>query len=85
MGRANGGAGAASTLTNAVKGATNGGYLKLYQTATGGAGGGTYSGASGAGGAASSSLTFDDTQNPRLSTDMKVAAYAVGGHGGLAG
>jgi hypothetical protein len=37
-----GGAGASSMLTNAVSGTTTGGTLDLYQTATGGAGGGYY-------------------------------------------
>ena len=36
-----GGAGAASTLTNAVKGSTNGGTLSMTQNATGEAGGAT--------------------------------------------
>jgi hypothetical protein len=56
-GGAKGGAGAASTLSNAVKGTTAGGlnsYLRLYQTATGGAGS-AGTAAAGAGGAATSS------------------------------
>ena len=40
MNGANGGAGAAASLTNAVSGSTNGGSLELEETANGGGGGG---------------------------------------------
>ncbi len=83
MAGASGGAGAASSLTNAASGRTNGGALGLYQFATGGAGGYSSGGAAGAGGAASSYLTFDDvTANPTHAASMKGKVLATGGIGG---
>jgi len=75
-----GGSGAASNLTNAVTGATTGGFLQLYQTAAGG-GGGAGSGVGGAGGAASSSLTFDDTTNTTRAATFNGYSKAQGGVG----
>ncbi len=80
---ASGGVGAASTLTNAVTGRTNGGTLGLYQIARGGAGGASSGGTAGAGGAAVSSLTFDDvTANPVHAYEFNSFAHAYGGAGG---
>jgi hypothetical protein len=86
-GGANGGAGAASTLTiNTVSGATRGGaasYLKLYQFATGGKGGGSSSARGGVGGAATSNLTFNDlTANTSHAASVTGTAGAYGGAGG---
>jgi hypothetical protein len=82
-GGAAGGAGADSTLTNAVSGRTMGGYLGLYQAATGGAGGYSSGGAGGPGGAANSSLTFNDvTANPARASTLTGTSTATGGAGG---
>ncbi len=87
LGGATGGAGASSTLTNAVSGATDGGTLKLYQTAAGGNGGyaGGPGGTAGAGGAAGSYLTFDDTKNPVAASAVTGSSSAYGGFGGNGG
>ncbi len=78
-----GGAGAASTMVNVVSGQTRGGTLSLYQRAVGGAGGLFPQGAIGAaGGAADSSLTFDDTANPIHASQVTGAVIASGGDGG---
>jgi hypothetical protein len=80
-----GGAGASSTLTNAVSGATTGGYLRLSQTSNGGAGGyGSSGGSGGTGGDATSSLTFDDTKNATASSNLTGASTPNGGAGGAA-
>ena len=74
-----GGNGAASTLTNAVSGQTQGGTLTLNQTATGGGGGqGSIYGDGGAGGNATSNLTLTDTSSKVLNTILR----ATGGDGG---
>src|SRR5690242_14879159 len=57
---ANGGAGAASSLANAVSGSTVVGRLTLSQTAYGGVGGASYGGVAGLGGNASAMLAFND-------------------------
>ncbi len=78
-----GGNGADSTLTDAVTGATtDDGFLGLTQTAVGGAGGNGMDAAGGAGGAASSSLTFDDTGNATASATVGVTVQATAGSGG---
>jgi hypothetical protein len=78
-GGAAGGAGAASTLTNAVSGTANGGYLRLRQNSTGGAGGYAASGGvSGAGGAGTSSLTVTDTK----ASSLIAYVTGIGGSGG---
>jgi hypothetical protein len=87
-GGAKGGAGAASTLTNAVSGSTTGGassYLRLYQSATGGAGGQSNPSTGGVGGAATSNLTFDDTKNTKHAHSVTGFAGAYGGTGGNGG
>jgi hypothetical protein len=86
-----GGAGAASTLTNAVSGSTKGGTLTLTQAAVGGQGGvSDYSSTNppsvafgGAGGAATSSLTFNDTTNTNQSASVGAEVTANGGNGGF--
>ena len=80
---ADGGAGAPSTLTNAVSGSTNGGDLTLYQTAEAGAGGSSYGGTAGAGAAAASSLYFSDLLNPTGSVVVTGSSAADGGAGGV--
>ena len=58
---ANGGAGASSTISNAVSGTTTGGTLTLGETANGGNGGNSSGGGvGGAAGSANASLTFND-------------------------
>ncbi len=81
---ATGGNGAASVLTDAVSGRTDGGALVLSQTAVGGAGGGAGGGTviAGIAGAASSSLTFDDTKNTTQSATVEADTIATGGAGG---
>ena len=76
-GLADGGAGAASTLSNAVSGTASGDVL-LNQTARGGSGGYSRGGAGGSAGKASSSLTASDS----TSTRFQGAVAAVGGAGG---
>lgn len=90
---ADGGAGADSTLTNAVSGTSNGGYIKLYQHATGGIGGPSvgawpardgfslFGGTGGAGGAATSDLTLSDNGTIKASS-LTGQARADGGAGG---
>jgi hypothetical protein len=88
---ANAGKGGDSTLTNAVSGQTNRGTLYLTQNASGGTGGtGTTSGPApglaGAGGQATSNLTFDDTTKTttsksvvgRVRTPVKLTAPICG-------
>jgi hypothetical protein len=82
---ANGGAGASSTLTNAVSGVTAGGNLSLSQEADGGWAGGSSGGKAGAAGNGNSSLTFDDTKNTTESLDVNGIVVAAGGYGGNAG
>jgi hypothetical protein len=75
-----GGAGASSTLADAVFGtASAGGYILLRQTAIGGAGGEGSWGWTGAGGAASSQLTFADT----IASVLHGYTTAEGGAAGL--
>jgi hypothetical protein len=89
-----GGAGAGSTLTNAVSGTTTGGTLGLYQTATGGAGGNGHTyhynhrfyAGPGQGGTATSSLTFNDvTANTTHASTLRGYSTAIGGAGGSGG
>jgi hypothetical protein len=83
---ATGGAGAASTLTNDVSGTTKGGYLQLYQIATGGGGGFSSSAAGGAGGKGTSNLTFNDvTANVIDAATFTATSTANGGAGGSSG
>ena len=74
------------TLVDAVSGRTTGGYLKLFQTATGGAGGGGSEPGSessgGRGGSATSILDFDDTPNPVHASSLYGKSSAIGGAGG---
>ena len=79
-----GGAGASSTLTNAVTGHSNFGVLRLDQYAVGGAGGGSAVGVGGAAGGATSNLTFnDDTTNPSSQAYiLHTTSSAYGGAGG---
>jgi hypothetical protein len=74
--------GVSSTLTNAVGGETDDGSLTLEQTAVGGAGAYSELSASSDGGAATSSLAFDDTQNATQSASLTVDVSAAGGAGG---
>ncbi|HTP91199.1 MAG TPA: Hint domain-containing protein [Xanthobacteraceae bacterium] len=75
--------GADSSLFNAVSGRTSGGELGLKQTATGGAGGdGFRGGVAGAGGNATSSLSFNDTINPVAAKSLYGKSTATGGAGG---
>ncbi len=76
------GQGAGSTLTNAASGASYGGYLTLAQTAIAGAGGYGHTINGGAGGTASSSLTFDDTSAPIAASILTGSSTATGGAGG---
>jgi len=69
-------------MTNAVTGSTDGGSLALTQNAAGGAGGGSYLAIAGAGGEATSNLTFDDTKNTAQSASVIGQAEADGGVGG---
>jgi hypothetical protein len=81
---ANGLPGAGEDAVNIVGGSTAGGSLDLSQTAIGGIGGdsnGAY--ASGAGGAATSSLTFDDTKSTTQSDTLTGTSRAEGGAGGV--
>src|SRR5207249_3116004 len=75
---ANGGAGASSTLNNAVSGTTTGGTLQLYQTARGGAGGYSNGGTVGQAGYAASGLSFNDA----TATSLQGSSKAYGGAGG---
>ena len=77
-----GGAGAASTIVNKVSGQTTGGMLSLYQRAVGGAGTSPIYLQGGAGGAADSELTFDDTANPIHASQVAGTVIATGGAGG---
>jgi hypothetical protein len=78
---AKGGAGGASTLTNAVSGSTGGGKLYLNQTAVGGAGGSSTGATGGAGGKATSNLTFDDTPHTTHASLVQGYSHAIGGAG----
>jgi hypothetical protein len=80
---ANGGAGAVASMKNAVTGSTNLGALYLHQSATGGAGGASVGGLAGVGGAAISSLTFDDMKSATRSATITASTAATGGAGGL--
>ena len=83
---ADGGAGAASTLTNAVIGRTTGGYLQLNQVAVGGAGGYSNGATAGAGGLAVSTFTFNDVaRNPIAASSLSGRVVARGGAGGRGG
>ena len=77
-----GGNGAASTLTNAVSGATTGGILNLTQEAVGGAGGLgdflTLGGASG--GNAASDLTVSDSSSHTVDTNVEATGGASGSY-----
>jgi hypothetical protein len=76
-----GGAGANSTLTDAVSASAQAGRIRLQQTAVGGAGGTNLGGpAGGAGGTGTSSLTFTDA----AAIPVIAGSAAVGGAGGLA-
>ena len=77
-----GGDGFAVDLNNAVSGWTNGGALDLSQSATGGVGGDSDSGAPGMGGAGISSLDFDDSTSLTQSVSIDAASTATGGRGG---
>ena len=80
---AKGGAGAASTLINAVTGsATDDGSLFLTQAAVGGAGGSADTGTAGAAGAASSALTFSDVAAATKNAGLNGTSNATGGAGG---
>jgi hypothetical protein len=79
---AKGGAGAASSLTKGVSGATRGGALSITQTANGGWGGESFGGTGGTGGAATSALTLDDTKNSTKSASLTGMITALGGAGG---
>ncbi len=76
---AKGGYGAASTLTNDVSVQSSGGTEKLTQNAIGGNG----ANLSGAGGAGSSSLSFNDTLNPQQAASLNAYALGQGGTGGF--
>lgn len=80
----NGGAGAASTMNNQVKGWTNGGTLHLIQSSTGGSGGDSFWSKPGVGGAATAALVFDDTVNFTRSKFLVAESTARGGNGGSA-
>jgi hypothetical protein len=84
LGGANGGAGANSTLTNAVTGSSDdGNVLTLSQYAFGGNGGNASGGgAGGVTGFGKSSLTFNDTSNPTQSGNILTHVGATGGAGG---
>jgi len=75
-----GGTGAAVTLSDVVSGMTTGGTLILNQSAVGGKGGNGEGG--GIGGAATSTLTFDDRGNATQSTVLTGTTTATGGNGG---
>ena len=80
---ANGGAGASSTITDAVTGTTTGGSLELRQNADGGTGGYSTTGSAGAAGAATSNLTFnDETANATDASTVFGRTAATGGAGG---
>ena len=68
--------------TNAVSGSTKGSQLVLAQRSLGGYGGSSNGGVAGAGGAATSSLTFDDLLNANRSGVLRVYGEALGGAGG---
>lgn len=79
---AEGGAGADSSLVNAVTGSAAGGYLQLAQHAIGGWGAQSFTGTGGLAGAATSTLTFNDTTNPVAASAVTVQSKASAGHGG---
>jgi HYR domain len=79
---AQGGAGGNTAISNAARGRSTGGYVKLIQTATGGAGGSSNGGDGGLGGSASSALSFDDTTNPVAASSLYGRSTATGGAGG---
>src|SRR5437773_10863902 len=79
---ADGGAGADSTLTNAVAGATTGGRLDLRQGATGGVGGYGRTGNGGRAGTGKSYLAFNDPTQMRPTTYREGTNRATGGTGG---
>ena len=82
-GGAGGGAGAAVAQTNAVGGGTVSGSLSLAQTANGGSGGAaTGALVGGAGGAATSTPSFDDfSENLHQSAALSGTVYAYWGNG----
>ena len=77
--------GGAATLNNVARGYASGGTLYLQQVATGGepsAGRNfPHGGGDGDGGAATSSLTFDDTLTARHASSLKGDSEAIGGPG----
>ncbi len=80
-----GGIGASEAVTNAVAGSTEGGTLYLTQEVAGGAGISENQKSPPAAGSASSSLTFDDTQNATRSAKVKAIVEAISGGGGYTG
>jgi hypothetical protein len=80
---ADGGAGAASTMTNMVSATSRGGYINLRHQAAGGTGGYSATKVGGDGGAATSSLTFDDvaTNVITAAAGLYAGSSAYGGNG----
>ncbi len=78
----NGGAGGSSSLYNGVGGATINGVLNLVQEAVGGTGGSSAEAADTPGGAATSTLSFNDIYNPTGSAIVQNSSVAYGGVGG---